>query len=134
MKEIWTLYEAVKTATYTKAVRTVILQRDTGMKSTALSRPIIGQKGKYMKTIEKKILPKYFKDIKDHGKCFEIREDNDGIQVGDIVFLREWDGEKYTGAYYVVTVRYVLRNIPEYGLKDGYCIFCWDIRSISYVL
>lgn len=98
-----------------------------------ISCPIIGQKGESMKTIEKKIFPKYFKDIKDHGKCFEIRKDNDNIQVGDTVVLLEWDGKKYTGAKCIVTVRYVLRNVPEYGLKDGYCIFCWNVKSIVNV-
>ncbi len=77
-----------------------------------------------MKVINKKILSKYFEDI-NKSKFFEIRKDDDNIQIGDVVKFMEWDGENYTGMYCAVKVIYVLRNVPEYGLKDGYCIFCW---------
>ena len=85
-----------------------------------------------MKVVIKKILPKYFHDIKHNVKFFEIRKDEDDLQIGDIVIFGEWDGKKYTGARIPVTVRYVLRNVPEYGLKDGYCIFGWSIRKVFY--
>lgn len=47
-----------------------------------------------MKEVEKKILPKYFKEV-------------------------------YAGNGYITTVTYVLRNVPEYGLAEGYCIIGW---------
>ncbi len=49
-----------------------------------------------MKMVVKKISPKFFKDI-NKIKCFEIRKDDDGIEIGDIVMFREWNGKKYTG-------------------------------------
>ena len=45
-----------------------------------------------MKMVVKKISPKYFKDI-NKTKCFEIRKDDDGIEIGDIVMFREWNGK-----------------------------------------
>ena len=78
-----------------------------------------------MKKVSKKILPKYFKDVCAGNKRFELRKDEDNIQVGDHLHLREWDGEKYTGNEFSVIVKYVLRNVPEYGLDDGFCIIGW---------
>lgn len=80
-----------------------------------------------MKRIEKKILPEYFKDVCFWKKCFELRKDEDDIQVGDELVLKEWDAEKglYTGNDVLRIVRYVLRNAPEYGLMDRYCIIGW---------
>lgn len=77
------------------------------------------------KIIEKKILPEYFESVIRGEKTFEIRKDEDDIQVGDAIILKEWDGEKYTGRETGRNISYVLRNVPEYGLKDGYCIMCW---------
>ena len=77
-----------------------------------------------MKTVRKKILPEYFNAVQEYRKNFELRKDEDNIQVGDELILEEWDGE-YTGNYTWRKVTYVLRNVPEYGLKDGYCIIGW---------
>lgn len=74
-----------------------------------------------MKTIKKKILPKYFGDVVTGAKQFELRKDEDDIQVGDELELIEWDGEP-TGRVVRCDVTYVLRNCVEYGLMDGYCI------------
>lgn len=49
------------------------------------------------KIIEKKILQEYFLAVIHGEKTFEIRKDEDNLQKGDILILREWDGEKYTG-------------------------------------
>ena len=35
----------------------------------------------------------------------------------------EYDGKEYTGYVIKAKVTYVLRNCPEYGLMDGYCVF-----------
>ena len=74
-----------------------------------------------MKTVEKKILPEYYKAVCKGIKTFELRKDEDNIQPGDRLDLREWDGE-YTGRHIIREATYVLRNCPEYGLKEGYCI------------
>ena len=83
------------------------------------------------RTIEKKILPGYFEEVKSKRKTFEIRRDEDNVQPGDFLKLREWDGDGYTGRFVLRKVTYVLRDAPEYGLMDGYCIiaiqpFRWE--------
>jgi len=78
--------------------------------------------------IKKKILPEYFEAVRDGRKTFELRKDEDNIQVGDLLILREWDGVKFTGRAIYADVMYVLRNVPQYGLMDGYCII--GIRTL----
>ena len=77
-----------------------------------------------MKTVRKKILPKYFWAVQAREKNFELRKDEDDIQVGDLLILQEWDGT-YTGNTVRRHVKYVLRNATGYGLMDGYCIIGW---------
>lgn len=71
------------------------------------------------KIIEKKILPKYFDAVIRDKKKFEIRKDEDDLQIGDAVILKEWDGEKYTGREVGRNIVYILRDVPEYGLLHG---------------
>lgn len=79
-----------------------------------------------MKLIKKKILPKYFKDVVENKKHFELRKDEDDAQVGDFLRLREYTEEQgYTGDYVEREILYVLRDVPEYGLQPGYCIIGW---------
>lgn len=77
------------------------------------------------KVVEKKILPKYFDAVIHDKKKFEIRKDDDNLQIGDAVILKEWDGEKYTGRAVGRIIVYILRDVPEYGLMPGYVIFGW---------
>lgn len=72
--------------------------------------------------IEKKILPEYFRYVRRREKTFELRKDDEGYQVGDILVLREWDGKEYTGCRVTREITYILRNVPDYGLKEGFCI------------
>lgn len=74
------------------------------------------------KTVHKKILPEYFELVRKGIKRFELRKDEDDIQPNDFLVLDEWDGANYTGRYFACTVIYVLRNVPQYGLQEGYCI------------
>ena len=75
-----------------------------------------------MKKHELKILPKYFQAVWSGIKTFELRKDDRDYQRGDILVLREWDGEEYTGSAICVKVTYILQNAEKYGLKDGYVI------------
>ena len=71
-----------------------------------------------------KTLPQYFVDVVAGKKKFELRIDDRDYQAGDIFCLREWDGE-YTGKCFINSIGYVLRDCPQFGLMDGYCIFGW---------
>lgn len=71
-----------------------------------------------------KILPEYFEAIISGVKKFELRKDDRDYQIGDTVIFREYDGKDFTGRYtQQVRIEYILRDCPEYGLMDGYCIF-----------
>lgn len=79
-----------------------------------------------MKTIRKKILPHYFEAVKARKKNFELRQDDDDAKVGDLLVLLEFEPCKgYSGREVRRRIKYVLRDCPEYGLKNGYCIIGW---------
>ena len=75
-----------------------------------------------MKKIKKKCLPEYYQAVRKRTKTFEIRKDDADYEVGDILELQEWDGEKYTGHKMAREITYILRDCPEYGLQPGFCI------------
>ena len=77
-----------------------------------------------MKIHDLKILPEYFEAVLNGSKTFELRKDDRDIQVGDVLHLKEYDKTNglYTGQMIIKKVLYILRNVPEYGLKEGYCI------------
>lgn len=77
-----------------------------------------------MKEIRKKIWPEYFEKVKSGEKNFELRKDEDGAEVGDILILEEWvpETKEYTGRSVRRTARYIIRNATEWGLMSGYCI------------
>ena len=77
-----------------------------------------------MKVVKKKIMPEYFRAVRAREKNFEIRADEDNVQVGDLRMFEEWDGF-YTGNSVRRYVKYVLRDAPALGLKPGYCIISW---------
>lgn len=74
------------------------------------------------KTVTKKILPQYFDAIVQKNKRFELRKDEDDIQQGDILILKEWDENQFAGRAIRCLVSYVIRSVPEYGLAKGYCV------------
>lgn len=75
-----------------------------------------------MKHIWKKCLPEYYHAVRKRTKTFEIRKDDSDYEVGDILELQEWDGKEYTGHKISREITYILRDCPEYGLAEGFCI------------
>lgn len=73
-----------------------------------------------MKTHELKILPKYFKDVVDGYKKFELRKNDRDFQIGDSLLLKEFDGD-YTGESIQVVITYILFG-GDYGLDKDYVI------------
>ena len=83
-----------------------------------------------------KIHPQYFAAVMDGTKTFEVRKDDRGYTVGDMLVLREWevtgivgrpsgiggfrDVGGYTGRKCQHTVTYILRDVP--GIEDGYVV------------
>jgi hypothetical protein len=73
-------------------------------------------------THELKILPQYYKEVKEGNKNFELRKNDRDYKVHDIIRLRAWDGEYVDKAPLERQIKYILKDCPEYGLKDGYVI------------
>lgn len=70
-----------------------------------------------------KILPEYFAPVVNGAKTFEVRKNDRGFAVGDILILREWQPmplDAYTGGVVEARVTYILSN-SEY-LQPGYVV------------
>ena len=72
-----------------------------------------------------KVLTPYYQDLVDRKKSFELRINDRDYRVGDTVILEEYTGEFFTGRGIRRKIKYVLKDCPQFGLKNGYCIFCW---------
>lgn len=68
-----------------------------------------------------KILPRYYKKVGSGEKTFEIRKDDRGFKVGDLLELCEFEDGQYTGNSYLTEITYIHYG-GEYGLEEGYCI------------
>ena len=74
-----------------------------------------------MKLHELKTIPPYFEQVRSGTKTFELRKNDRGFQVDDLLLLREYiPGGGYTGRGVKVLVRYILEGFG--GLESGYCI------------
>lgn len=71
-----------------------------------------------MRNHELKIVEPYFSDVAFGSKNFEIRKNDRDYKIGDLLFLREWDGERYTGAEICREITY----ITDYEQKPGYVV------------
>jgi ASC-1-like (ASCH) protein len=72
------------------------------------------------KVHELKVLPEYFVAVSEGKKTFELRKDDRGFKVGDILRLREWNGNAYSGRSVCCKVTYILKSFQ--GLEDDYAI------------
>lgn len=73
-------------------------------------------------THELKILPKYYSEIMQGKKSFEIRKNDRDFKEQDVVILKEFADGDYTGKYIKAIIDYIY-NGENYGLEKGYCIF-----------
>lgn len=68
---------------------------------------------------ELKLHPKYFDDVKTGKKNFEVRYNDRGFKVGDILFLNEYDNGFYTGRILKRKITYVLDSFR--GVERKLC-------------
>jgi len=73
-----------------------------------------------------KVLPEYYKALGSGDKNFEIRKDDRGYRVGDMLVLNEWSEKKYTGNFNKRRITYILKDCEKFGLMDGYVILGLD--------
>lgn len=82
-----------------------------------------------MRVHELKIKMDYFLEVQKGAKTFEIRKNDRDYHKGDLIhFIVLGDASlEIDGGLYKID--YVLQDVPQYGLKKGYCIF--SIHSVS---
>ncbi len=80
-----------------------------------------------MTTHELKTWPEYFDPVYDGRKRAELRRDDRGFAVGDVVHLREWEPmtQAYTGRELRATITHILRD-GEW-LTPGYVMFSIEV-------
>ena len=88
---------------------------------------------------ELKTDPKVFEAVFTGAKTYEIRKDDRGFSVGDVLILKETthSGAEmkagaplvYTGRSVLVSVSHILRG-PIYGLEDGWVLLSFSRRQI----
>jgi len=76
-----------------------------------------------------KIESRFYNDIETGGKRFEVRHDDRGYQVSDVLAMSEiTNGGVPTGKMVYVLVTYIHRNDIVYTwLREGYIIMGFDI-------
>ena len=67
----------------------------------------------------------YFDDVAKGIKTFELRKNDRGYKVGDILEMMEFADGKNTGRMVKVLVTYILEDYT--GIEDGYCIMATKI-------
>ena len=78
------------------------------------------------RTHDLKIRPEYFSAVSGGTKQFELRRDDRGFCIGDVLLLREWNESGYSGRTVTCDVRYILRG--HTGLDDDYIIMGIALR------
>ena len=74
------------------------------------------------------IYPRHFNSIAKNKKKFELRRFKGlELRVGDIITLLEFDGIEFTGRKIRVKITYILSEIKNYGLKENFFIFSFDV-------
>lgn len=72
---------------------------------------------------ELKILPKYYEEVKVGNKNFELRKNDRNYMEHDTIVLKAWENGQYLDKEPLKrTIKYILKDCPEYGLMDGYVI------------
>lgn len=68
-----------------------------------------------------KTWPRVFEEVYCGNKSFELRKDDRGFKLGDILNLQEWDPEteEYSDRYVCKVISYVLQEWPD-ALMPGY--------------
>ena len=69
-----------------------------------------------------KIWPAHFKELSEGNRTYDVRKDDRGYRVGDLVRLREWDPSRktYSGKGMVLRVTWVNRLASIDSKFTGY--------------
>ena len=86
-----------------------------------------------MKSHTLKSVTTHFENLLNGNKPFDIRRDDRGYEEGDVLHLREYDGDDYTGRQSLYVVTYAEET------TDGYVVMAvkpwapcsWKLRSVG---
>ena len=83
-----------------------------------------------MNTHELKTWPEYYEPVAAGRKTAELRKDDRGFQVGDLVLLRAWEpmSQTYTGRELYAEIAHIVRGGP--WLAEGYAMLSLINREI----
>lgn len=83
-----------------------------------------------MQTHNLKTWPKYFQEIWDGKKKFEVRKNDRNFKVGDKLYLKEWDPGKevYLSRMLICKVPYIL-NGGAFGIDNNTVIMSIELES-----
>lgn len=70
-----------------------------------------------------KTWPEFFREVKAGTKPFEVRRNDRGFRVGDVLILQEWDrgSQEYTGDMLSKRVSYMLEG-AAFGIVTGFVV------------
>ena len=74
-----------------------------------------------------KIQQELFKLIKLGIKRYEIRNNDRDFQVDDTLILISFSEYRVPANRVVCRITHVLKDVPQFGLKDGYAILSFEV-------
>lgn len=79
---------------------------------------------------ELKTWPQYFKDIECDNKTFEIRKNDRNFQIGDHLWLKEYDPDtqQYTGKVIYKEIGYILHG-GNFGIDEEFVVM--SLKSLN---
>lgn len=76
-----------------------------------------------MKLHTLKIQPRFYSAVMKGDKTFELRKNDRDFLAFDLIHFVNVNGEDFINEpNNVYQITYVLQDVPEYGLKEDYCI------------
>lgn len=80
---------------------------------------------------ELKTEKKFFEDILNRAKSFEVRQNDRDFKTGDYCALNEYDAEtqQYTGRSMIVRITYILSD--ERFVKEGFVTFGVEVCGVK---
>lgn len=76
-----------------------------------------------------KLAADLFEDVRSGRKTFELRRNDRNFQVGDVLWLRAWDGVAYDGRSHRVKVTYLTDGSRFGALQPGF--ICMSVEPVA---
>lgn len=76
-----------------------------------------------------KIANEFYDDVASGKKKFELRKNDRGYKVGDMLDMEEYKAGEPTGRHIMANIIYMLEDYT--GLEEGYCILGIEVESVN---